>query len=69
MPSQYGGADDCRDHGDLIGDAEGASEVVAGANGNSDQMDTEDSMQETDEIERGELTEGQPQVRYIITDM
>ncbi|KZM25223.1 uncharacterized protein EKO05_0007395 [Ascochyta rabiei] len=40
------------DHGDLIGEAEATPQAVAEANGNSDQMDTEDSMQETEEVEK-----------------
>lgn len=59
-------ADRYRDYGDLVGDAEDEGEIVE-ANGNSDQMDTEDSMQETNDIERGIQAEPQPQVRHSST--
>ncbi|KAJ4986458.1 hypothetical protein SVAN01_08020 [Stagonosporopsis vannaccii] len=52
------------DHGDMIGEAEAAPEYVAEANGITDQMDTEDSMQETEDIEQVAQTEAQPQVRH-----
>jgi hypothetical protein len=51
-----------RDHGDLMGDAEDEGEIVE-ANGNSDRMDTEDSMQETEDVEQDIQAEPQPQVR------
>lgn len=58
-------ADRRRDYGDLIGDAEDEDEgEIVEANGNSDQMDTEDSMQETDDIGRDIQAEPQPQVRH-----
>lgn len=48
-----------RDYGDLVGEAEETPQAVTETNGNSDQMDTEDSMQETEEVEEGEF---EPQV-------
>ncbi|KAF1926056.1 uncharacterized protein M421DRAFT_224067 [Didymella exigua CBS 183.55] len=39
------------EYGDLIGDAEDDGEIVE-ANGNSDQMDTENSMQEPENVEQ-----------------
>jgi hypothetical protein len=52
-----------RDHGDLIGEAEATQEAVAEPNGNSDQMDTESSMQEPGDVEEVGQAELQPQVR------
>lgn len=52
-----------RDHGDLIGEAEDIPQAVAEANGNSDHMDTEDSMQETEDVEEVVQPRLQPQVR------
>ena len=51
------------DHGDLIGEAQAASELVTEADDNSDQMDTEDSTQETEDAGQGHQQETQPQVR------
>ncbi|KAJ4378256.1 hypothetical protein N0V86_005956 [Didymella sp. IMI 355093] len=48
------------DYGDLMGDAEDEGEIVE-ANGNSDRMDTEDSMQETEDVEQDIQAELQPQ--------
>ncbi|KAF9693744.1 hypothetical protein EKO04_008290 [Ascochyta lentis] len=45
------------DHGDLIGEAEAIPQAVVEANDNSDQMDTEDSMQETEDVEKSAQTE------------
>ncbi|KAF3039195.1 hypothetical protein E8E12_007142 [Didymella heteroderae] len=47
------------DYGDLIGDADDEGEIVE-ANGNSDQMDTEDSMQETEDVGLDLQAEHQP---------
>jgi hypothetical protein len=52
----------CSDHGDLIGEAEAASEIVAEADDNSDQMDTEDSTQEMEDAGQVHQQETQPQV-------
>lgn len=57
------GAEYRRDYGDLIDEPEATSEVVVEMNGNSDQMDTEDSMQETEDVEEVVQAELQPQVR------
>ncbi|KAF3052521.1 hypothetical protein E8E11_011585 [Didymella keratinophila] len=48
------------DYGDLLRDAEDEGEIVE-ADGNSDQMDTEDSMQESEDVERNIQAEPQPQ--------
>jgi hypothetical protein len=53
----------CSDHGDLVGEAEAASELVTEANDNSDQMDTEDSSQELEDAGQDHQQETQPQVR------
>lgn len=53
----------CSDHGDLVGEAEAASELVTEANDNSDQMDTEDSTQEMEDAGQVHQQETQPQVR------
>ncbi|KAG9199646.1 hypothetical protein G6514_008307 [Epicoccum nigrum] len=50
------------DHGDLIGEAEAASEIVAEADDNSDQMDTEDSTQEMEDAGKVHQQETQPQL-------
>ncbi|KAF1358245.1 hypothetical protein EJ07DRAFT_124948 [Lizonia empirigonia] len=52
-----------RDHGDLIGDAKVTPLAVAEANSSSDQMDTEDSMQELGDVDEVAQAEFQPQVR------
>jgi hypothetical protein len=52
----------CSDHGDLIGEAEAASERVTEADDNSDQMDTEDSSQELEDAGQVHQQETQPQV-------
>lgn len=57
-------ADICRDHGNLIDEAGEVPEVVAEANANSDQMDTEDSVQEAEDIKQVGPTESQPRVRH-----
>lgn len=49
------------DHGDLVGEAEAASERVTEANDNSDQMDTEDSTQEMEDAGQVHQQETQPQ--------
>ncbi|KAF2625373.1 hypothetical protein BU25DRAFT_346194 [Macroventuria anomochaeta] len=49
------------DNGDLIGEVEAIPEVVAEANGNSDQMDAEESMQETEGVEQVVQAELPPQ--------
>ncbi|KAJ8118648.1 hypothetical protein OPT61_g399 [Boeremia exigua] len=49
------------DHGDLIGEAAATPEAVAEADGKSDQMDTEDSMQETEDLGGADQAETQPQ--------
>lgn len=64
--SQVRNAECRRDHGDLIGEAEAVPERVAEANGNPDQMDTEDSTQEMATAQVAQ-TEAQPQVRHSIT--
>lgn len=51
----------------MIEEPEAASELVAEANGTSDQMDTEDSMQETEDVEPDLPVELQPQVRSSST--
>ncbi|KAJ4334498.1 hypothetical protein N0V87_006826 [Didymella glomerata] len=48
------------DYGGLIADAEDEGEIIE-ANGNSDQMDTEDSVQETEDVELDIRAELQPQ--------
>ena len=53
----------CSDHGDLIGEAEAATERVTEADDNSDQMDTEDSSQELEDAGQVHQQETQPQVR------
>ncbi|KAH6639654.1 hypothetical protein C7974DRAFT_136299 [Boeremia exigua] len=49
------------DHGDLIGEVEATAGVLADANDNSDQMDTEDSVQETKDVEQTDMAGDQLQ--------
>ncbi|KAF2998145.1 hypothetical protein E8E13_001768 [Curvularia kusanoi] len=57
------------DHGDLIGEAETTSELVPEANDNSDQMDTEDSMQDIDDTEQIHQQETQPQETAVSEEL